>query len=732
MPHEDAGRTRRQAARWVPRAACAFAALVVGFEIASGLPTMAPTSAVLAVLLAVAVAMASTGHDGTGRIVAAVASLLALVSLVAGLVGFDLELGRPSAPQSALAYLLIGAAVLRGDGRGARASRVAEILGFAAAALALYALIDDLYGFERTASFARMSLGSALAIAALALGAIFVRGRDGVIAELSGPGPGGAMARALLPLVVAVPMAIGWARLAAERARFVDETTGTALMVVGTIVAFAALVIYHARTVDASQAALRETNRLLDAIIDNIPDMIFVKDARRLAFVRMNRAGEDLLGKDKRELLGKTDRDFFDAEQADFFQSMDRRTLESGSLVDISEEPIGTPRGERWLHTRKVPISDDDGRATHLLGISEDITERREAERKLRRWASLFHHAGWGVVVADAGRAVPDLMNQAWAKMHGYSVDELAGRPLEVVFAPGERASLLGHLAEAARVGKDVFESFHVRKDGSVFSVLVSLTALDDGALAMHAQDVTELKRSEEALRVAKETAEATSKELEAFSYSVSHDLRAPLRAIDGFSLALAEDYADKLDDTARDYLGRVRGAAQKMALLIDDLLELARVARHEIVLERIDVAGLGKDIVRDLHAAQPARSVEFRASGELVARADPRLLRVALTNLLENAWKFTGKKAVGKVELGRADDGHFFVRDDGVGFDMTYSNKLFGAFQRLHAAADFPGTGIGLATVQRIIHRHGGRIWAEGRLGEGATFHFTLPEIDA
>src|SRR5262249_19390083 len=152
------------------------------------------------------------------------------------------------------------------------------------------------------------------------------------------------------------------------------------------------------------------------------------------------------------------------------------------------------------------------------------------------------------------------------------------------------------------------------------------------------------------------------------FSYSVSHDLRAPLRAIDGFSLALVEDYGPQLDDVAKDYLARVRGAAQKMARLIDDLLELARVARHEMAMERVDVADVGREIGRELHAQQPGRSVEFRTDGELYARADPRLIRIALTNLLENAWKFTGRKPVGNVELGRAADGHFFVRDDGVG----------------------------------------------------------------
>jgi signal transduction histidine kinase len=208
----------------------------------------------------------------------------------------------------------------------------------------------------------------------------------------------------------------------------------------------------------------------------------------------------------------------------------------------------------------------------------------------------------------------------------------------------------------------------------------------------------------------------------------VSHDLRAPLRAIDGFSQALAEDYGDRLDDAGKDYLARVRGAAQRMAALIDDLLELSRVARADLVRTRVDLGAMAREIAAELAQAAPERRVVFRADGDLAVSGDPRLLRVALVNLLENAWKFTRRRDEAHIELGRDDRGALFVRDDGVGFDMAYAGKLFGAFQRLHTAADFPGTGVGLATVQRIIHRHGGRISAEASPGAGATFRFTLP----
>ncbi|HEY3225517.1 MAG TPA: response regulator, partial [Planctomycetota bacterium] len=219
--------------------------------------------------------------------------------------------------------------------------------------------------------------------------------------------------------------------------------------------------------------------------------------------------------------------------------------------------------------------------------------------------------------------------------------------------------------------------------------------------------------------------------ELEAFSYSVSHDLRAPLRSIDGFSKALLEDYAERLDDQGRDHLGRVRNAAQRMGELIDDLLQLSRVGGSEMRRERADLSALAHAVAAELQERDPHRRVRFVIHEGLLAEADPRLTRVVLENLLGNAWKFTGKADDPTIEFGALKDDRdtaYFVRDNGTGFDMQYAGKLFAPFQRLHSAAEFPGSGIGLAIVQRVVGRHGGRVWAEGSVGKGATFFWTLP----
>jgi len=256
-------------------------------------------------------------------------------------------------------------------------------------------------------------------------------------------------------------------------------------------------------------------------------------------------------------------------------------------------------------------------------------------------------------------------------------------------------------------------------------------------------QDIVKLERAEAEIqelnsaleqRVADRTEqlEAVNRELEAFSYSVSHDLRTPLRSIDGFSQALAEDYGEHLDAVGHDYLNRVRRAAQRMGLLIDDLLRLARVTRAEMRLTQVDLSALTAEVTDDLcrHKGYDGRSLTVQPG--LVGHGDPTLLRIVLENLLDNAWKYSSKIMQPKIELGSVtQDGRvvYFVRDNGAGFDMTYVNKLFGAFQRLHRDEDFAGTGVGLATVKRIVHRHGGEVWAEGCPGAGAVFYFTLNE---
>jgi signal transduction histidine kinase len=275
-------------------------------------------------------------------------------------------------------------------------------------------------------------------------------------------------------------------------------------------------------------------------------------------------------------------------------------------------------------------------------------------------------------------------------------------------------------------------------------------TVADHVSIAMERQRAGEVIRALNAdleRRVRDRTAEleASNRELEAFCYSVSHDLRGPLRGIDGFSQALLEDHADKLDADGRQDLHWIRSECQKMGQLIDDLLNLSRLTRSAMQPQPVDLTALAQRIAAGLQQTAPARRAQFRIADGLRTTGDPQLLQIALSNLLDNAWKYTGQRdeaviAFGSVRMEELRDAPaearrgpagrvYFVRDNGVGFDMAYADKLFAPFQRLHSVKEFPGTGIGLATVQRVIHRHGGRIWVEARPGQGATFYFTFTE---
>jgi signal transduction histidine kinase len=289
-------------------------------------------------------------------------------------------------------------------------------------------------------------------------------------------------------------------------------------------------------------------------------------------------------------------------------------------------------------------------------------------------------------------------------------------------------------LAEVARaVSRDRNYSVRASQAGDTGELAALVDAFNEMLAQIQERDgALQEARDELELRVQARTREleAANGELEAFCYSVSHDLRAPLRGIDGFSLALLEDYGDQFDAVGRDYLERVRAAAHRMAALIDDLLALSRITRAELQRGPIDLSQLARSVVAELSRSEPERNVAIVIEPDLRAEGDSPLIRTVLENLIGNAWKFTSKRQDARIEVGRTQINEtwtFFVRDNGAGFDQAYTDRLFGAFQRLHAATEFPGTGIGLASVLRIIHRHGGRIWAEGEVNRGATFYFSL-----
>jgi PAS domain S-box-containing protein len=388
--------------------------------------------------------------------------------------------------------------------------------------------------------------------------------------------------------------------------------------------------------------------------------------------------------------------------------------------------------------------------------LAKEVKQRKLAEEELResekRFKILAEHAPLGISILAPDRSF-EYLNPRFTQIFGYTIEDIPDKDTWFKKAyPDEayRKKLIAiwnrDTATALRTGKENTRVFTVRcKNGEDKIIDFRRIDLKYGKLYQIYDDITVRTKAEEALQRAYDEIkaseereleraaqlEASNRELEAFSYSVSHDLRAPLRGIDGFSQALLEDYADQLDTQGKDYLQRVRAATQRLEYIIDDMLLLSRVTRSEMRREVVNLSTMAQEIAAEFQVSQSERQVSFVIAPGLVVKADPNLIRIALENLLDNAWKFTSKHVTARIEVGvTANKGKhaYYVRDDGAGFDMAYADKLFGAFQRLHPITDFGGTGIGLATVQRIIHRHGGRVWAEGAVEQGATFHFTLP----
>jgi PAS domain S-box-containing protein len=343
---------------------------------------------------------------------------------------------------------------------------------------------------------------------------------------------------------------------------------------------------------------------------------------------------------------------------------------------------------------------------------------------------------------AIVGKTVDGLItswNTGAQRMYGYTADEVLGQPITIL-SPADRVDETTEILGKIRRGERVLqlETVRKRKDGTTLPVSVTVSPVRDeeGTLigvSSIARDNTEQHRSVAELRRRADELERVNRNLEAFSYSVAHDLRAPLRALGGYSAALLDEYWDALGEAGQDYAKRIQAASEQMATLIDDLLHLSRVSRADINAEAVDLGAEVDSIAEELQRQEPGRRVRFVVQRPVWAMADRLLIRTVLQNLLGNAWKFTSGRDEASIEFGSAPVGVgdagicYYVRDNGAGFDSAYAEKLFKPFQRLHPKRDFPGTGVGLASVQHIVEKHGGRTWAEGAVDHGSTFYFTL-----
>jgi len=489
-----------------------------------------------------------------------------------------------------------------------------------------------------------------------------------------------------------------------------------------------------------AHAEVLETQQRLGDIDQKARDIFADHDVKaNLLFVeQFTLEAQDQMGRAQVALTSKSDRVFrelyrnrylplacsvilaflFGALALIFGFSFQRRLQRSiGGLLEATREAT---RGNLAVRAQIV-TADEIGLLTHAFNRMTKSLEDSTVSRAYVE--NIIESMLDGVLVIENSGTITRA-NREIEKIFGYSRAELFGAPLGKILKSFQ-----------VRDGLANTEVEGVTKNGVYVPVFVSVAPLaskgpDSEFKVCVVKDITERKKYEEELSERNLELTHANRELEAFSYSVSHDLRAPLRGIDGFSQALLEDYGPRLDGEAKNYLERIRGGVQRMGQLIDDILNLAKISRATMFFKTVDLSGIAEGIAQDLKSREADRDVTFEIKPGIEAGADPVLMKSALENLIGNAWKYTSKRGGAVIEFGATElygKRTYFVRDNGVGFDMAYADKIFAPFQRLHKQEDFPGTGVGLASVQRIIHRHGGTIWAEAEVGRGATFYFTL-----
>jgi len=522
--------------------------------------------------------------------------------------------------------------------------------------------------------------------------------------------------------------------------------------------------------------------RRLEAVLEQSADGVFITERDTEKILMVNRAFIELTGMRREDLVGSKPYCFMPVIGTTYRSTLgdeieiDMQYYEKSYRVQQQLLSDGMIRGWEYfvINSRGelVPVEanvthlcDASGKRTGAISMVRDVTERKRAEQEIGRanefLNNIIENSVDCIIISDSTGHITRV-NRAGLALLGYALDDMLGKtPMELSFfeagwyetTAGDRIwissddieAIFKRMSEFLREGSiSNYASFLRHKDGRLIEVEHNISMLYDqqgnpvGSVSM-TRDRTLRRRMERELCRQSELLSQTNRELESFAYSVSHDLRAPLRSISGFSAAIEEDFASAMPGEAKQYLQRIQKASERMGLLIDDLLKLSRVSRQEMQSGQVDLSALAAEILAQLRENAPGRNIACTVEPGITAQGDENLLRIMLQNLIENAWKYTSRQAKTEVFFGRADEADprapaharsrpiFCVRDNGVGFDMAYADKLFGAFQRMHAEQDFPGTGIGLATVQRIVHRHGGRVWAESSPGNGARFYFTL-----
>ena len=651
-------------------------------------------------------------------------------------------------PLAAAGFCLLGIAVMFLDSDANWCRAVEQGLACCAAAILAFGILD--FVLDPAATHTHISPTTALVLFLLSFAVMFSRSDWGLGRLFASASSGGFLLRVLLPVAVVAPMLFAWLRWRGQRAGLYGDWTGLSLMTVACMTLLGGFTVWTALVTDRSdqrRQAAEESLRKLASIVTSSNDAIIGKDRDGIV-TSWNPGAETIYGYTAREMLGHPMAPVIPASRAEEFRSLMQRVIAGEQIHNFETERLRKDGMLIPVSLSVSPIRDEAGALVGVSTVARDITERKQAEAKLRESSlyarNLIEASLDPLVTINREGKITDV-NRATEEATGVARDGLIGSDFSIYFTDPEKARMGYQRVFADGYVRDY--PLAIRSDsGRVIEVLYNATVFRntrgevEGVFAA-ARDITELKHVEEEVRklneeleerVLQRTAqlEAANKELEAFTYSVSHDLRAPLRHISGFSKILSEDFSGSLPAEAQHLVGRIEEGTRRMGQLVDDLLNLARVGRRDLSLQVTGLRSLVDEVIVSLASDVGDRQVEWKIGDLPYVDCDAALMKQVFQNLLSNAVKFTRPRPSAVIEVGQQErDGGMvvYVRDNGVGFSMKYSDKLFGVFQRLHRVEDFEGTGVGLATVQRIIQKHGGQVWAEADLDRGATFYFTL-----